>query len=60
MYKFSGDIHEGWNSIVAEEEIGSSFSYNTFRFYGEEVGSCRVGEVKLIGLEVLADTATST
>lgn len=53
IYTFDYDIHEGWNSIVAEED--APYSYNSFRFYGESVGACRVGEVKLIGLKVWDD-----
>ena len=57
IYTFDNDLHEGWNSIVAPTD--SPYSYNTFRFYGEKSGSCRVGEVKLIGLQVLDDSNTS-
>jgi hypothetical protein len=60
LYTYTGDVHEGWYSILASEIQGSPFSYNTFRFYGEVTGSCRFGEVKLMGLQVLADTQSST
>ena len=44
IYTFDGYIHEGWNTIMPEDGQ-PPFSYNTFRFYGEKVGSCRFGEV---------------
>lgn len=45
LYTYTGDVHEGWYTILASEVQGSPFSYNTFRFYGEAAGSCRFGEV---------------
>jgi len=57
LITYDNDIHEGWNSVPAGD---SPWSYNTFRFYGLDSGSCRVGEVKLMGIRVLKDTATST
>lgn len=58
LHTYDTEIHEGWNTIFAEE--GSPFSYKTFRFRGAVAGSCRVGEVQLIGLQVLASTQSST
>ena len=47
-------VHEGWNSLDFEEE-GSRPAYSVYRFQGAVKGSCRIGEVKLHGVEAIAD-----
>ena len=56
LYSYDDTIHEGWNSIDwrASPEV-----YSTIRFQGAASGSCRLGEVRLIGVHVLDDMNTS-
>lgn len=49
-------VHEGWN--VHDFEDGSEPSFNIYRFAGASNGSCRIGEVRLLGIESIdSDTA---
>jgi len=56
LYSYDETIHEGWNSVDwrASPEV-----YSTIRFQGAASGSCRLGEVRLIGVHVLDDMNTS-
>lgn len=48
LWAINKSVHEGWNSHDFEEEQPS---YNIYRFQGSVSGSCRIGEVKLHGIE---------
>ena len=50
-------VHEGWNSLDFEED--SRPSYNVYRFQGSTAGSCRVGEVRLHGVESIDSDSSS-
>ena len=49
LWTVDAGVHEGWNSHDFEE--GSKPSFNIYRFQGSAAGACRVGEVKLHGIE---------
>ena len=49
-------MHEGWNSLDFENELPS---YNIYRFQGSISGSCRIGEVKLHGVESIDNDDSS-
>jgi hypothetical protein len=49
-------VHEGWNSKDFET---NKPSYNIYRFQGAQSGSCRIGEVKLHGIESIDNDSTS-
>lgn len=49
-------MHEGWNTYDFET---NKPSYNIYRFQGTQSGSCRIGEVKLDGIESINSDATS-
>lgn len=51
IWEITEDLHEGWNT----ERFETVQAFNTYRFYGATSGSCRVGEVKLVGVEVIDD-----
>ena len=53
LYSYDEEIHEGWNAINFKD---SPLTYSTIRLQGAVSGSCRLGEVRLIGVEVLADS----
>ena len=57
LWTIDKSVHEGWNS--KDFESGSEPAYNIYRFQGKTSGSCRVGEVKLHGIESISSTATS-
>lgn len=57
MWLIDKSVHEGWNSLDFEE--GSRPSYNIYRFQGATQGSCRVGEVRLHGVESIDSDASS-
>lgn len=46
-------MHEGWNSH--DFESGKQPAFNIYRFQGATSGSCRIGEVRLHGVESIAD-----
>lgn len=52
---FGNEIHEGWN-YVSYRDLPSKPSYNVYRYWGKVAGSCRVGEFRLTGVDVIADT----
>ena len=49
LWAVDAGVHEGWNSHDFED--GAQPSYNIYRFQGAASGSCRVGEIKLHGVE---------
>lgn len=53
LWTVDASVHEGWNS--KDFEAGSEPSYNIYRFQGKVAGSCRIGEVKLHGVESIDD-----
>jgi len=57
LWTIDANIHEGWNDFNWED--GSEPAYNKFRFAGSASGACRVGEIKLSGIEAIQSTATS-
>ena len=56
LWAIDKSVHEGWNSHDFEEEQPS---YNIYRFQGSVSGSCRIGEVKLHGIESIDNDETS-
>lgn len=56
LWVMDESVHEGWNSKDFETNRPS---YNIYRFQGTDAGSCRVGEVKLHGIESISDSASS-
>lgn len=59
IYAYTEEIHEGWNSVDWRSP-DSPQVYKQVRFLGAASGSCRLGEVKLVGVEVLDDSNMST
>lgn len=55
LFTYGQDVHEGWNYINYRESGADKPAYNSFRFVGDEAGSCRVTEFKLLGVEAIAD-----
>jgi hypothetical protein len=53
LHSYSDEIHEGWNSV---DWRSSPQVFSTIRLQGAVSGSCRLGEVRLIGVEVLANS----
>ena len=58
MWTINNSVHEGWNSLDFEEE-GARPSFNIYRFQGTTNGSCRIGEVKLHGVESIDSDSES-
>ena len=56
IYSYDELIHEGWNTF---DSRASPQVFSTIRLQGAVAGSCRLGEVKLIGVEVLNNSNTS-
>jgi hypothetical protein len=48
-------VHEGWNYINYRDAGEDKPAYNSYRFYGDASGSCRVTEFRLTGVEAIAD-----
>ena len=57
LWAIDASIHEGWNSHDFEE--GSKPAFNIYQFYGQYSGSCRVGEVRLHGIEAINNDSSS-
>lgn len=59
LWTVDKSVHEGWN--VHDFEDGSQPSFNIYRFAGASNGSCRIGEVRLLGIESIdSDTSQHT
>jgi hypothetical protein len=56
LWNIDKSVHEGWNSMDFED---SQPSYNIYRFQGSIAGSCRIGEVKLHGIESIDNDDSS-
>ena len=56
LWAIDKSVHEGWNSLDFED---SQPSYNIYRFQGSTAGSCRIGEVKLHGVESIDNDEAS-
>ena len=56
LYSYTDEIHEGWNAINWRE---APKVYSTIRFQGAVAGSCRIGEIRLLGVEVLDNASSS-
>lgn len=56
LWTIDKSVHEGWNAHDFED---NQPSYNIYRFQGATSGSCRVGEVRLHGIESIDDDNTS-
>lgn len=52
LYVFDKYIHDGWNTIPADN---LTVAYNSYRFFGAKQSSCRVSEMRLIGVEAISD-----
>ena len=52
LWTIDKSVHEGWNALDFEDDQPS---YNIYRFQGAIAGSCRIGEVKLHGVESIDD-----
>lgn len=58
LFKTDENVHEGWNYHKWE----TSADYPTYRFYrfmSDNNAGCLVGEVKMAGVETVADTGDS-
>ena len=53
LWTVDAQVHEGWNFYTFED--GSKPAYNIYRFQGSTSGSCRVGEIKLTGIDSIND-----
>jgi hypothetical protein len=49
LWTIDEQVHEGWNS--KDFEAKSKPAFNIYRFQGKTTGSCRIGEVRLNGIE---------
>ena len=56
LWTIDKSVHEGWNSKDFETNRPS---YHIYRFQGANSGSCRLGEVKLHGVESIDDDNSS-
>jgi hypothetical protein len=59
IHTFGIEIHEGWNYIFFSKSDDPKPSFNSYRFLGAVAGSCRVGEFRLSGVEVIADDGST-
>lgn len=59
LHRFGEELHEGWNYIDYRDDGVVKPSWNSYKFKGNETGSCRVTEFKLHGVQAVADTASS-
>ena len=57
LWTIDASVHEGWNSI--DFDSGSQPAYNIYRFQGKVSGSCRIGEIRLHGIESIDDNNAS-
>lgn len=55
LHTFSDEVHEGWNYIDYRDDGVIKPAYNSYRFWGNTTGSCKVTEFKLHGVEAVAD-----
>jgi hypothetical protein len=53
IFTVGNEIHEGWNYYSYRE---NNLKYRYYKFQGNGVGSCRIGEMKFRGVETIADT----
>ena len=58
IHSYDDSIHEGMNSVDWKAPVVSQV-YKVIRLQGAIDGSCRIGEVKLIGVEVMDDNNAS-
>lgn len=56
LWNINQSVHEGWNTKDFEEDRPS---FNIYRFQGGKAGSCRIGEVRIHGVESI-DSDTNT
>jgi hypothetical protein len=54
LFTYGQDVHEGWNYINYRDEGLDKPAFNSYRFYGDATGSCRVTEFTLVGIEAIA------
>lgn len=57
LWTIDAGVHEGWNSHDFED-IGQP-AFNIYRFQGSAPGACRIGEVKLHGVESINSSESS-
>ena len=56
LWTLDAGVHEGWNEHFFET---NKPAYQIYRFSGKQKGSCRIGEVKMYGIESIKNEATS-
>lgn len=56
IHAYDESIHEGWNTL---DWRAAPQVFRTIRLQGAVAGSCRLGEVTLIGVEVLNNSNTA-
>lgn len=57
LWAINADVNEGWNSKVWEGD--QQPAYNSYRFEGKAKGSCRISEIKFVGVEVVSNNDAS-
>jgi hypothetical protein len=58
IIQYDENIHEGWNSNVYRDSA-SPPDYPYLRFVGSAKNSCKIGEIKIIGVEVINNDSSS-
>ena len=53
MFRTDENIHEGWNYHTWDD--ASKPAYTVYRFYGNETGSCDIGEIKFKGVKTITN-----
>lgn len=55
IFEVGDEVHEGWNTKTWSGEVGvvaqAQPAYNSYRFLGSAAGACRMGEIKIRGVE---------
>lgn len=61
IFEVKEEVHEGWNTKLWDGSDATPANtkpvYNKFRFVGTAAGACRLGEIKIRGVEAKASTA---
>jgi hypothetical protein len=58
LFQADENVHEGWNYFNWEDAAAYP-KYQFYRFSGSESGSCKINEIKFIGVETIDDDQTS-
>jgi len=62
IFEVKEEVHEGWNTKVWDGTAGAANTkpvYNKFRFIGTAAGACRMGEIKIRGVEAKKSDANT-